>query len=98
MTAIDKHPQNDTFTARQMSLENPVLNVRSPSHVRDFDVVKNQLDAMVQVINGGLDALSPSVGTARELSDSERDLAKLGLNIAKLVFESVKSLRVGHKQ
>jgi hypothetical protein len=60
------------------------------------DVLKNQLNRILEVVNGGLSALTPAVGTARELTDSEREAAKFGLNLCKLTLQSLNTLCVCH--
>jgi hypothetical protein len=69
-----------------------------PDRSLKLGVAKDDLDRVLQIIDGGLDALSPPFSTAREISDSERELCKLGLNLAKFALQSVNSLRVSHKE
>lgn len=56
------------------------------------DVLKDQLDGLLQIIDGGLSALAPSVCTAREFSHQQRELCKLGLEVAHLVVRRLKLL------
>lgn len=69
------------------------------SNIGDTDMLEDQIDCMLVVVDGGLDALSPSVRTARELSDGQRKLCELGLKISKRVLNELKSLQffwLGH--
>ena len=61
-----------------------------------FSIPEDDLNRILKIIDSGLDAITLSVGTAREVSSSHLELEKLGLNIAKLVFQSINSLGVGH--
>lgn len=70
--------------------------VRPINDVRNMDMSKDQLDRVLQIIDSGLNALTPTVGSAREFTDCEREVCKLGLNISKLMFQHLDSLRIIH--
>jgi len=63
---------------------------------RDADIVKDLFNRASQAIDSGLRGMTPPVGTSRALSDSQRELSKLGLDISKLVLDRLKSLCVSH--
>jgi hypothetical protein len=83
-------------TAIETNSINPKPPVGLVCHVRDSHVLKDQLNRMLQVVNGVLDAVSPSIGTARELRDGELEVCKLGLSVLKLTLQSLDSLCVSH--
>lgn len=53
-------------------------------------------DGALEVIDRALDALFPSVGTAREFRDDQRELCKLGLEIVKLTLNGFKAFGITH--
>lgn len=69
--------------------------VRIENDVRNTDVLADEIDRVLEVVDSGLNALSPPLGTAREFRHGERELCKLGLEIAKLVFQR---LGAGHNK
>ena len=83
-------------TAMEMLSINGNPSAGLENNTWDVDVLKDQLNRVLQVINGVLDALSTS-GTARELTYCELDVCKLGLNALKLSLQGTDSLLVCHK-
>ena len=81
------------------AMETNSLNPNPPAglvcHVRDMHMLKDQLNRVLEVVNGVLNTVSPRT-TARELRDCELEVTKLGLNILKLKLKSLDSLCVGH--
>lgn len=65
--------------------------------VGNIDIPKNQLDGMLKVIDSGLGALSPSVGTVREFGDLEREACKIGLETLKAALNGLKAFGVCHR-
>lgn len=54
-------------------------------------VLVNQIDRVLEIVECGLDRLTPSVGSAREISHEAMEASKLGLEITKLVLNRLKS-------
>ena len=74
---------------------NNVSNVGVEHNIRNFNVGENEIDRALKVINCGLDALFPSSGTARELTNEQREACKFGLEICDLILKRVNFFRIG---
>jgi len=82
------HNSGDTMS----ELTDDVPSAGIVGDVGDANILKDQIDRMLQIIDSGLDALFPGVGTAREFADDQRQVCKMGLNVAKAATEGLKSL------
>ena len=77
-------------------LEDCVPKTRLERDTWDSNVLKNELDGVLQIIDRSLRGLTPRVGTARELSDDGLKACQFGLEIADFVLKRANALLVGH--
>lgn len=73
-----------------------MLNTGLKHDVGNADIRENEIHGFLQIINSGLDALAPSFGTAREFTDEQREVCKLGLEVCNLVLERLNFLNISH--
>lgn len=73
-----------------------VANAGLEDDVGDVHVGEDEIDRLLQVVDRGLRALAPSIGTAREFSDQQREACKLGLEVCQVVLQRVKAIGVMH--
>ena len=91
---------NKTYTGEGLPQQtatsfNDVPNVGVKHNIWDMHMGENEIDRALKVINGGLDALLPSSGTARELTNEQREACKFGLEICDLILKRVNFFRIG---
>jgi hypothetical protein len=73
-----------------------VLDTGVEFNARDLDLGEDEFHRFVQIIDGGLDALTPSLGTARELVDLQGEFCKLGLEVCQLILKRLNFLSICH--
>ena len=85
-----------TGSPSDFQLLNNMTNTGIENDIRNADVLIDKRDRRMEIIDGALNALAPSFGTAREFSDEQREACKLGLGLLKLSLQTLDSFGVAH--